>query len=87
MHEQWILDCVKENKFINPTKAHCLITDMKGELKIPRNEKKANYTVLEVIELWHEIQRIKKDNNTYKFKGNLSSRALWGRVEFLGNIP
>lgn len=87
MHEQWIHDCIKENKFINPSKAHILITDTKGELKISKSEKKSLYTVLEVIELWHEIQRIKKDNNTYKFKGNLSSRALWSRVEFLNNIP
>lgn len=87
MHEQWILDCIWENKFINPTKAHILISDSKGELKIENMKKKTLYTVLEVIELWHEIQRIKKDNNTYKFKGNLTSRALWSRVEFLGNIP
>jgi len=39
------------------------------------------------MEIWNEIQRIKKDINTYKFKGNLTSRALWGKVGQLGNIP
>ncbi len=84
-HEQWIDDCVKDKKFFNPTSQH-RVTDPKGALKISNDKKKHLYTILEVMEIWNEIQRIKRDVNTYKFKGNLTSRALWSKVEMLGNI-
>jgi hypothetical protein len=56
-------------------------------LKVKELEKKkTGYTLLEVIEIYDEIQRIKRDPQKYKFKNNLASRALWAKVEAVGNI-
>lgn len=85
-YEQWLHDCIKEGRFIPHTAAH-RVPDPKGEKKLQNQKKKALYTIVEVFELWHEIQRIKRDSTTYKFKGNLSSRSLWQKVEFLQNLP
>lgn len=84
-HESWIEDCVREQRFIQPLSQH-RVPDPKGQRKV-LDKKKSAYTILEVMEIWNEIQRIKKDNNTYKFKGNLTSRALWSKVGMIGNIP
>jgi hypothetical protein len=84
--ESWIEDCIREKRFINQTSQHW-VSDPKGGKKISSDKKKSLYTILEVMEIWNEVQRIKKDVNTYKFKGNLASRALWSKVEMLGNIP
>jgi hypothetical protein len=70
-----------------------LIRHRSTECQIQREARKSPATkrnlstILEVMEIWNEVQRIKKDVNTYKFKGNLASRALWSKVEMLGNIP
>lgn len=53
-YEQWLIDNIWENKFINPT-SHHWVQDPKGERKVADAKKKALYTVIEVFELYNEI--------------------------------
>lgn len=84
--ERWIQDCVSEGRFLEPSLQY-KVPDVKGLKKIPDLlKKKTGYTQLEILAIYDEIQRIKTDPQNYKYKGNLASRALWAKVEQIGNI-
>jgi len=54
-HEAWIDDCIREKWFIIPNSSH-RVSEPKGALKISSDKKKSLYTILEVMEIWNEIQ-------------------------------
>lgn len=87
VYEKWIHMCVKHSKFMPPSHEFRALVIKNGN-KVPQLlKKKTAYTLLEVLEIWNEIQRIKCQPQIYKFKGNLQSRTLWSRVEEIDNIP
>ncbi len=53
-HENWIDDCIREKRFINPQSTHW-VSEPKGSKKLSADKKKSLYTILEVMEIWNEI--------------------------------